>query len=128
MFRVSDNGRFSKLPIVTRFIKQMTKVGLQHDIIKGFFSFGLPQQSFGSVFQESDTLDSDDIIHLMEAIETHIHPEDSCHINYVKHYAGEKLSFCTMVIKSGSTSGYCSECDANNAFGDQNSKIIDGIT
>ncbi len=128
-FRVKDLDTLLMLPIVNRFVHEMKSAKCYQEPSGNLLSFGLPPQSFNCQFQDlGKNLDTDDIIKLMEAIEDHIHPDDTCHINYVKHHVGESLSFCTMVIRSGNTSGYCSACDAKNAFGDQNSKIIDGIT
>ncbi len=128
LFRVAEINTFLQLPTVNRFIKEMENVDYYQESNNDYLSFGLPPRSFSSQFQDlGRSLDTDDIIELMTAIQDHIHPEDTCHINYVKHYSGERLTFCTMVISKGDTSGYCSACDAKNAFGGQNSRIIGGI-
>lgn len=128
-FRVEDSESFLKIPNVSRFINEMKNRSLSAISFNAFLSFGLPPKSFSSKFDDlGKPLSTEDLINLMQNIEHHIHPDDTCNLNYVQHALGESLKFCSVVISKGKTTGYCSSCDVNNIFGNEDTVQLGGIT
>lgn len=127
-FKVNDIEAFSNLPSVKLAHKVMGEAGLSTDTFYDYFSFSFTPASLGkSEFDKGAIFDIGDILALFSDIESHIAENYTCHINYVHHNPGEELTFYSLIIHPGETTGTHSQCNGKNAFGSQCSDLISSL-
>jgi hypothetical protein len=104
-FRLSDAETFHSLSCVNHIINVMKVHGLSHELDGDYIALSLPSSAFTtSDFDDiSDKVTRDDLLNIVEAIESQIHPDDACKLVYVESKIGEYFDCFSSTIEHNNT-------------------------